>query len=198
MKINIHSKNVELTPTQEEYIREKIEKVATFAARIKDESSEVKVEVDYDSLHSQHKAYKMQVTMFVPKSIIRAEVKEESIEASADKMEEKLKKPISRYKGKYLHRGQKIKQKKKMEMEMMEEEVEDDGELEFEMPKILRRKRYSNTDPMTEEEAIHQMEMIGHTFFHFFNADTSRHSLVYKRNDEFYGIIEPHTPEDFQ
>ena len=69
-------------------------------------------------------------------------------------------------------------------------------EEEFEIPKILRRKRFSNSQPMTEEAAIEQMELIGHGFFLFNNADTGRFSIVYKRDDGYYGIIEPKMDND--
>ena len=66
----------------------------------------------------------------------------------------------------------------------------------FEIPKVLRRKRFSATAPMTEEEAIERMELVGHGFFIFNNMDTGRFSVVYKRDDGYYGIIEPKLETD--
>ena len=115
-------------------------------------------------------------------------------------IEAKLRKQIKRYKDKFLKKEKKVKKAnadaKKITLE--EEVIEEIPSEEFELPKIIRRKRYSNTTPMTEEEAINQMELIGHTFFLFFNADTKRYSIVYKRNDGYYGIVEPHMKEDFE
>ena len=73
----------------------------------------------------------------------------------------------------------------------------EESEEEFEIPKILRRKRISKFIPLTEEEAILQMELLGHTFFLFNNSHTQRPSVIYKRNDGFYGIIEPKVESDF-
>lgn len=58
-------------------------------------------------------------------------------------------------------------------------------------PQITKRKQFSSVAPMTEQEAIERMELIGHTFFLFFNAQTNRSSVVYKREDGHYGLIEP-------
>lgn len=58
-------------------------------------------------------------------------------------------------------------------------------------PQITKRKRFSSVTPMTEQEAIERMELIGHTFFLFANTQTGRSSVVYKRDDGHYGLIEP-------
>ena len=95
---------------------------------------------------------------------------------------------MNRYKSK-IQRSNKKATGKAMEAAKKTEE-------EFEIPKILRRKRFSATAPMTEEEAIERMELIGHNFFLFNNSDTGRFSIIYKRNDGYYGIIEPKMDND--
>lgn len=192
MKINIHSKNIDLSQEHKDYITEKMEKLAHYGGRVDDESSEIRVEIDKETNRNIEKNIVIQVTLFVPHSTIRAEDHADSVEAAVDEVEEKLKKQIERYKAK-MHRrdseGQWIPQS------TIEEATEEE---EFQPPKILRRKRIEKLKPMYEDEAIENMELIGHTFFLFQNKNTDRVSLLYKREDGFYGIIEPHTDADFK
>ncbi len=190
MRLNIHTKKLQLTDQQKKYIETKIQKLCTFASRINDESTEVKVEIHEEERHSNQQSFEVQVTMFIPGSIIRAEDTGILIEEAIDKVEEKLKKQIKRYKSK-LHRRD-----KQGKWVLLNNTVEEE-ESEFETPKIIRRKRITKFLPMHEEEAIEQMELLDHTFFLFQNLDTSRISLVYKRDDGYYGIVEPKTEEDF-
>ena len=125
--------------------------------------------------------------------MIRAETRNSTIENAVDECVGKIKVQIERYKAK-IHRsdkktaGQKIEEMPSAEMPAKEEE--------FEIPKILRRKRFTDSTPITEEEAIGRMELIGHGFFLFNNSDTGRFSIVYKRDDGYYGIIEPKMDTD--
>lgn len=191
MITNIHTKNLTLSDDQKAYIESKVEKLLNYSAHAADESTEIRVEINEIGLHSAQPMIEIQVTMFVPQSIIRAEDKGKIVEEATDKVVEKLKKQIERYKSKMHRRGQKGKWLPLAEAAPTEEEEE------FDIPKIIRRKRISKFIPMHEEEAIEQMELLEHTFFMFLNADTNRPSVVYKRDDGFYGIIEPKTADDF-
>jgi len=190
MLINIHTKNLTLKDDKKAYIQSKIEKIAHYSVRVNDESTEVRVEVNEIGLHTANTTIQIQVTMFVPNSIIRAEDTGTIVEEATDKVVEKLKKQIERYKAKLHRRDKKGKW-------IVSESVEEKDSEEFEIPKIIRRKRISKFIPMHEEEAIEQMELLGHVFFLFLNADTHRPSVIYKRKDGYYGIIEPQTGEDF-
>lgn len=182
MQIQIRSKDLSLTDAQKEYIQSKVDKLATYAERIRDESSEIRVEIERSKSKNLDEKYVCQITMFVPGAVLRAETKETTVEAVADSAEQKLITQIERYKSKQSRRN---KSGKWIPASTLEEVVEDD------LPKIMRRKRYSDSTPMTEEEAIEQMELIGHNFFLFMNAETNRFSVVYKREDGHYGLIEP-------
>jgi ribosomal subunit interface protein len=191
MVINIHTKDIKLTNQLKDYIEAKIKKLCTFSSRICDESTEIKVEVHEQARHTYQPNFEVQVTMYVPHSIIRAEDTGTIIEEAVDKVEEKLKKQIERYKAKLTHRD------KKGKWVQYAPEAKPTEETDFEVPKIIRRKRISKFLPMYEQEAIEQMELLGHDFFLFQNVDTKRVSLIYKRKDGYYGIIEPKTEEDF-
>ncbi|MBI5421921.1 DUF362 domain-containing protein [Candidatus Peregrinibacteria bacterium] len=98
-----------------------------------------------------------------------------------------MQRQIDRYKAKIHHLDHKVVRMKEVEM------PKEEG---FEIPKILKRKRFSKSEPMSEEAAIERMELVGHDFFLFNNADTKRFAIVYKRKDGYYGIVEPKMEND--
>ena len=187
MQIKIKSQNLSLSDVQKEMIQKKVEKLQTFADRLGDESAEFRVEVRHEKSRKPQDAYACQLTIFAPQAVIRAETRDESIENAVDSCLDKIKAQIDRYKAK-IHRLDK-KTVRLKEVELPKEEG-------FEIPKILRRKRFSKTDAMSEEAAIERMELVGHDFFIFNNADTNRFSVIYKRSDGYYGIVEPKMPTD--
>jgi len=188
MQIRIKSKNLNLADSQKDSIENKVAKLQNLADRLGDESTEFRVEVRYEKSRKTSDAYICQLTIFAPSAVIRAETRSETIENAVDDCLNKIKTQIERYKAKTHRSDKKGIGPKEMKAAKKEEE--------FEIPQILRRKRFSNSAPMSEEDAIERMELIGHNFFLFNNADTGRFSVVYKRNDGYYGIIEPKMDTD--
>lgn len=194
MRINIHSKNIDLNDEQKGYIESKIMKIAHHGGRVDDESSEIRVEVDQVTTRHSQNPIAIEVTMYVPHAVIRAEDEADTVEAAVDLVELKLEKQVERYKSK-MHRRD--KQGKWIPQSTLEEMVADEEIEEYEVPKILRRKRLDDLKPMHEEEAIEHMELLGHNFFLFYNEDTERVSVLYKRDGGSYGILEPHMKQEF-
>lgn len=189
MEIKIKSQHLNLSDRQKDLIQAKVEKLSRLSNRLDDESSEFRVEVKHEKSRKASDAYVCQITIFVPSAVIRAETRNETIENAVDECIGKLKVQIERYKAKMLRSDKRGNANKVLEVSQQPSE-------EFEIPKILRRKRFSNSKPMTEEAAIEQMELVGHGFFLFNNADTGRFSIVYKREDGYYGVIEPKMDND--
>jgi len=188
MQIKINSQHLNLSDDQKSSIQAKVERLQNFADRLSDESTEFRVEVKHEKSRKTGDAYICQLTIFAPNAVIRAETRSETIENVVDDCMDKIKTQIERYKSK-IQRSNKKETAKVMETAEKTEE-------EFEIPDILRRKRFSNSNPMTEEEAIERMELVGHDFFLFNNEDTGRFSVIYKRHDNHYGIIEPKLDTD--
>jgi putative sigma-54 modulation protein len=188
MEIKIKSKNLTLGDKQKESIEAKVAKLHKLADRLSEESTEFRVEIRHEKSRKAEDAFVCELTIFAPGSVIRAETNGETIENAVDECMDKIKTQIARYKAK-IHRSA----KKSLPPSDAEET---EKESEFEIPNILRRKRFTDSRPMTEDDAIEKMELIGHSFFLFNNADTGRFSIVYKRNDGYYGIIEPKMPND--
>ena len=115
-------------------------------------------------------------------SLIRAQEKSKDIRTAIDKVEDVLSKRIERYKGKLYDKGRGTsfaRQEAKIEAE------------EIETPKrVVKTKRFL-IKPMPVDEAINQMELLGHDFFLFLDADTERLNLLYRRKSGGYGLIEP-------
>lgn len=189
MQIRIKTQHINLSDDQKDLIQTKVEKLQNLADRLNDESAEFRVEIRHEKSRKSSDAYACQLTIFAPNAVIRAEARDGTIENAVDDCLDKIKTQIERYKSK-IHRSD----KKGIGPKTME--VPGKTGEEFEIPKVLRRKRFSATAPMTEEEAIERMELVGHDFFLFNNENTGRFSIVYKRNDGFYGIIEPKLEND--
>jgi putative sigma-54 modulation protein len=100
--------------------------------------------------------------------------------ASIDLVVEKLEKQIERYKGRLYRRLG----RQNTEVKAGDNKKEEDG------PRIVRTKRFA-MKPMSVDEAVMQMNLLGHSFFVFTNADTEKVNVVYRRKDGRYGLIEP-------
>lgn len=187
MQFQFYASNFKITDEQKIYAEEKVRHVTKNAPRVEDESTVVKVDFRKTKLASDDQRFACEVTLFVPGAVVRAECKAPTAEAAIDMAEEKLRRQIERYKGKMHRRGHKGEWIPTSTLEAIEAE-----QSEVEHPKIIKRKRYESTrGPITEEEAIEQMELLGHDFFLFENADTKRFSVIYRRYHEGYGVIEP-------
>lgn len=128
--------------------------------------------------------FKSEVTISMSGTVIRGESKTQDIYASIDDVLDKIKRQIKKYKESFVERRRETKKfLEKTEASSSETSIED-------FPKIVKVKKFV-LKPMDEEEAIMQMELLGHTFFVFLNSNTDKINVVYKRNDGNYGLIEP-------
>lgn len=186
MQIQIFSNSVTLGDNQKDYINEKIENLKKYEERIADEASIVRVDVEMTKVKSGDQKIVTQITMYVPNAVIRAEVNGATVEETIDLAEEKLKKQIERYKTKKHRRdkgGEWIP-------ESTLENVSKEGITDEEIAGIVKRKKYEDLTPMREDEAVEQMELLDHDFYAFINADTDLFSIVYRRSNGDYGLIE--------
>ena len=104
MQIKIVSQNLNLNEVQEEMVRSKVQKLATFAARISDESSEIKIDISYEKSKKPEHAYRCVLTLFVPQDTLRAKARNESLRSVIDEVIEKVKGQIEHYKAKITRR----------------------------------------------------------------------------------------------
>lgn len=177
MNLNYTGKNMDLTDALKDVTDKKMGKLDKYFQK----------DIQGNVTFSSEKNRKIiEVTINLPGTIIRAEESTDDMYASIDKAVDILERQIRKYKTKLQNR---YKNTETIRFENLtplskQEEEEDDS------PKIVRRKRFI-LKPMLEEEAILQMELLGHNFFVYMDGETGDTNIVYKRKDGNYGLIEP-------
>ncbi len=175
MKFTIIGKNIEVTPGLREAVEEKIGKLEKYFAP--DTSVNVTLSVDKDR-------HKIEVTIPVKGKIIRSEQVSNDMYVSIDLVEEIIERQLKKYKNKIIDREQEASQSFKREF------IEKDFSEDEDSIRIEREKKF-DIKPMYPEDACVQMELLGHNFFVFVNAETDQTCVVYKRKGGTYGLIEP-------
>ncbi|MBC7249069.1 MAG: ribosome-associated translation inhibitor RaiA [Anaerolineae bacterium] len=181
MQLIIQGKNVEITDRVREYVEKKVGKLDRYLPTI----DEARMELSTARARSAGDRQVAQLTVRSRGTILRAEEKTSDIFNSIDAVMDKMYRQIARYKGKRQGRGRAAVQGEALpiELELEEEEAE-------EPRRIVRTKRFRLV-PMDEEEAIEQMELLGHDFFVFFNVSVGEINVLYRRKDGNYGLIQP-------
>ena len=179
MKITTQGKGIRIGNRLEQKIADKMSKFdkyfgeeGTFNVKIRPEGEKMVVEL----------------TMKLDNKIFRAEARDEEILTAVDRAIDKLESQIRKQKTKFL--------KQKKEYPEIVNYLEDEADFDFDYEddatekKITKRKSF-DLRPMTAEDAILQMEMLGHSFLVYLDADTNSVCVVYKRKDGDYGLLEP-------
>ncbi len=174
MKFNIRGKNVEVTPAIKSYIEEKIGKLDKYFESADDITANVLARV-------RGKDQIVEVTIPVHKMILRCEVSHSDLYAAIDLVSDKIERQIRKNKTR-LHQ-------RKMKDKNIDFNLEFENDIEDEERTIVKRKRLE-MKPMSEEEAILQMNLLGHEFFIFTDDEINRNCVLYRRKDGDYGIIE--------
>ena len=180
MNIIISGKQMELTDGIKGAIEEKLGRLDFYLHP----ETEVKVTVS-----AKKSRQKIEVTI-VPISgpIVRAEDSEENLYAAIDVVYDKLNKQLRRYKNRLKDRHQSNESIRfdNVDMSVYEEDFTEEDNIEI----VIERNKKFDMKPMSAEEAVLQMELIEHDFYMFRNIDTDEVSIVYKRNNGGYGMIE--------
>ncbi len=173
MRFTIVGRGIEVTEGLRAAVEEKLGKLDKYFA------GDVEIMV---TLSVEKERQKIEVTIPVKGSIIRSEQVSSDMYVSIDLVEEIIERQLRKYKTKIIDKKQSI-------MDFSREYVENDYEDEAEI-KIIRTKQF-DMKPMFPEDACVQMELLGHSFYVFFNAETNKVNVVYKRKGNTYGLIEP-------
>lgn len=172
-RYNVRGENIEVTPAIREYAEKKVGKLERYFTDVPDATAHVNLKVYAE------KSAKVEVTIPLPYIVLRAEETSPDLYASIDLVVDKLERQIRKFKTKINRKTRGTAQEAPVAAD--EEEV---NELD-----IVRTKRLS-LKPMDSEEAVLQMNMLGHNFFIFEDAETNGTSIVYRRKDGKYGLIE--------
>ncbi|MHB1127707.1 MAG: ribosome hibernation-promoting factor, HPF/YfiA family [Bacillota bacterium] len=172
MNVIVRGKNIQITDGLRSYVEKRIGKLEKYFENI--EEAQVTLAVEKER-------HIVEVTVPLDGIILRGEEETGDMYGSVDLVMEKLEKQIAKFKTRLA---------KKLRNQGMRDLGQDNGHIPEEEPKVMRTKRFA-IKPMPLEEAIMQMNLIGHSFFVFSNADTEEVNVIYRRKDGNYGLIEP-------
>ena len=173
MRYTISGKNIEVTEALKNIVMDKLGKLERYF------TPETEIIV---TMSVEKERQKIEVTIPVKGNIIRSEQVSNDMYVSIDLVEEVIERQLRKYKNKIIQKQQEGTNFRK---EFIEKETEDPEEV-----KIIRIKQFG-MKPMYPEDACIQMELLGHNFFVFRNAETEEVNVVYKRKGNTYGLIEP-------
>jgi putative sigma-54 modulation protein len=176
MKFIIRGKNIEVTQGLKDIIERKLGKLDKYFTP----DTEV-----YVTLSVEKESQIMEVTIPVKSGLIRSEQSSSDMYVTIDLVEEVIERQLRKYRTKLIAKNHGSADFKEEFIQENEEHPEDDQEI-----KIIRTKKFG-FKPMYPEDACIQMELLGHNFYVFCNAESEEVNVVYKRKDGTYGLIEP-------
>ncbi len=174
MKLNLRGDKVEITPAIQDYLLNKLAKLNKYFVNADDITAKVVIKVrGYVQI--------IEVTINTGSFILRCEQEHEDLYAAIDLIVDKLERQVRKNKTRILSKQTRESVASfEFPADTAEEEVEN---------RIIKRKSFE-VKPMDEEEAMLQLDLLGHDFFVFHNTDTDSVCILYKRKDGFYGIID--------
>jgi ribosomal subunit interface protein len=191
MDLTVKSRNGKITERQRKHIEEKLGKLG----RYMDQITSATVEVRTEQQRQAGEVHRVQVTLTGDRGVIlRAEEQSADLYGAIDEVQGVLQRQIQRYKEKYWRRERQRRQDEKVAASETAAVAVEDVSPEEDAPgrevEVIRTKQFT-LRPMFTDDAIEQMELLGHNFFVFQDAETSRFSVLYRRRDGNYGMIVP-------
>ena len=194
MEMQIISRNMKLSGHSEEYIQKKVARLERHLR----EQAEARLELRRTARRSETDRFVAQMTKSASGATLRGQETGLTLFAAVDAVTDVMDKQIRRYKGRAYRtsqarrsaRNQAMRENVGALLDDVATDEEDREESLEEMGTVVRVKRFA-MKPMTVEDAIMEMELLDHDFFLFHNAETDWHSVVYRRTDGDYGVIEP-------
>ncbi len=187
MDFIIRSKNIELDDKIKSYAEKKI---GSKINKILDKVVKLEVKFIFEKNPRINLNNLVEVTVFTAGSVIRVTDSGGDVYEAVDKVNGKLERLVKKYKEKLVEKGRKNNSRKEAaETGGIGQKVTDD---EDKIRKSIVKTKTFALKPIPPEEAVLQMEMLGHDFFVFINSETERTAVVYRRKDKNYGLIEPY------
>mgnify|MGYP000645734904 CR=1 FL=1 len=190
MEVTVFGRNLDVTPHMRDYIEKKFRRLERHLPA----TVEARMDLAVESTRSADSRQIAQLTVRTERGIIlRAEERSGDMFASIDAVMDKIARQIEQYKSRRVarRRGAAVASAQTalapdLEAEPLAEDLEEGAR----SAQIVRRKRFI-VQPMTEEEAIEQLELLGHDFFLFYNPDVAQINVVYRRKEGGYGLLQP-------
>jgi putative sigma-54 modulation protein len=190
MEMHITGKNLELSLEVRSYISKKMNKINRFLPNI----LSFDVVASEEQTRSPEQRFIVQVTLDSNGTLIRGEERGRDLYTATDKANEVMNRQIEHYKGKLPYSNKRDSPSIRtstsevtagVTAEAAEAAAPEPG------PRVVKVKKF-DIKPMSQEEAVDQMQLLGHDFFLYYNPDNNRINLLYKRKDGNYGLIEPY------
>mgnify|MGYP005762815265 FL=1 len=181
MIYTIKGKNLTLGDRTKEKVENKLNRIA----KLFPENAQATVKIASEKLD-----YIVEVTIPLDKRLVRAEVAQQDMMAALDKAVDIIENQVVRHKGRM---RSKVRQNIAFKAEYEAIPVQEDILPEEDDAIVIEKNKHFELRPMDVEEAVMQMELLGHTFFVFLNMETDTINVVYKRKNGTYGLIEPET-----
>ncbi|MDO8637849.1 MAG: ribosome-associated translation inhibitor RaiA [Dehalococcoidia bacterium] len=179
MDLRVTSKNVEISELERQYLEKKLGRLTHHLPNI----SESTVEITREKTKEPQDRFVVQVTVNSRGTLLRGEVRAPVLTAAIDSVADVLDRQIERFKGRRHGKGRR-------EGERFEEPAGESTDEAEDTARLVKTKHF-NVKPMAVDEAIEQMELLGHEFFIFVSTNNNRFNVVYRRRDGQYGLIEP-------
>jgi ribosomal subunit interface protein len=185
MQLTLRTKNRKLSPREEELIRKKIDRL-----RHLDQVSDAEVVVSQER-NKRGDIQIIQLTLHAHGALLRSEESDLELNNALDAALAKIDTRLERYKGRWVRRRKSHSDRDTLPVVLDGvEPVEEEPDEEEEARPVVRTKRFP-VQPMTKEEAVEQMELLGHSFFIYWDADDKLYAVVYRRNSGDYGVLQP-------
>ena len=181
MQLQISGKNMELSAETRRYIERKLGRLNRYLPDI----TESKVEVSREKTKAPEQHFVVQVTIESNGTLLRSEERGADLPTAIERAAAVMNRRIEHFKGKLYDRRKGKKSNLSIRLGPEEKPA-----IPQASGKVVKTKHFS-LKPMAVDEALDQMEILGHDFFIFFNADTETVNLLYRRKDDNYGLIEP-------
>ena len=189
MNLTINTHGLQLTHKLQTYVEKKTARLDRYMPNVAD----VNVDLSEQNAKNANERQVAQITVRDRRgTILRAEERGGDMFASVDVVMDKIYRQISRYKGKRQKRRRKGGGADEF---AMAEPLPVEAAVVDQEPIVLRRKQFS-LQPMALDEAVDQMELLGHDFFVFFSTEDDNVNVLYKRRDGNYGLLQPDVFED--
>lgn len=188
MKLNVHGRNIEVTDWIKQYVEKKVERLERYLPQAR----EAKAELVYSETRAAADRYTAQLTIWANGHILRAEESTGDIFASIDAIIDKMSRQIERYKGRRFKSKRREAAAGAADADLAATILPEEAEVEAadRLGDVVRTKRFL-VQPMTQEDAAEQMELLGHDFFVFFSVEAQALNILYRRKDGNYGLLQP-------
>jgi putative sigma-54 modulation protein len=184
MDLKVKAHHLHITDDLQQFIDRKADHLGRFLDRVTDAALELRSE----QRRTGGVRYVAQMTVSTNFALLRAEEEAADVHAAVDAVMAKMERQVGRYRSKWKSRRQ-GRHTEESPLPLVGDEPEM-GDEPFEDATILRTKTFTDK-PLSSEEAIEQMELLGHTFFAFINAEDARVNVVYRRRNGGYGLLRP-------